>query len=551
MQESSEAGLTNNFNHAPNRVTPPRDFSDALDFDLLAEYLLDDVNVPPPSIHDSSFSLSQNSNGAFTVGSGYGNGNIMSGLVSGGSTPPIEDQYNHDHLPLLSATGADPLVDGTVRINTGHNVTNDLEHVQQLIVHQANAQASVSSSNDLKSHMPEMDYKNYQNKNALPHPSAPLNQHLSSGADTTFYGAVPVPNNVPSNQESLTAQNPNKRQRTNPKNISKAPTPGLASNNAISSSSFNIQSNETSNNSNITPMQRQKQKSQAQIDRRRERNRILARRTRLRKKFFFESLQKEVMDLQKENAALRNIVRTSIPDTSQVKSILEKCKKAELPSIVTEELGMTDSLDQQDFCLVRSLKTSQQCFVITDPSLQDNPIVYASDDFLTLTGYTREAVLGRNCRFLQGTDTDKSKVDKIRKAVAEGEDVSVCFINYTADGTAFWNQLFIAALRDTQNNIVNFIGVIVKVSGPGPDDPEGNKVLSNVANNETDDQNAPTEDIFNEDDGSDFQDIDAVIAAAEGTVKAIEGAVSAAVAAAPHVAGIGEQSTSSNSIDDV
>lgn len=72
MQESSEAGLTNNFNHAPNRVTPPRDFSDALDFDLLAEYLLDDVNVPPPSIHDSSFSLSQNSNGAFTVGSGYG-----------------------------------------------------------------------------------------------------------------------------------------------------------------------------------------------------------------------------------------------------------------------------------------------------------------------------------------------------------------------------------------------------------------------------------------------------------------------------------------------
>lgn len=184
------------------------------------------------------------------------------------------------------------------------------------------------------------------------------------------------------------------------------------------------------------------------------------------------------MELHKENTALKTIVKTKFKDPKESKAILEKCK-ADLPTIVKEnfvEMGLMEGLDQKDFSLVKSLKASQQCFVISDPSLQDNPIVYASDDFLSLIGYSRDDVLGRNCRFLQGPDTDKSKVEKIRKAIAEGEDVSVVMLNYKADGTPFWNQLFIAALRDTQNNIVNFIGVVVKVAGPPPEDPEGNKI---------------------------------------------------------------------------
>jgi PAS domain-containing protein len=55
-----------------------------------------------------------------------------------------------------------------------------------------------------------------------------------------------------------------------------------------------------------------------------------------------------------------------------------------------------------------------------DPSLPDNPIVYASQGFLNLTGYAMDQILGRNCRFLQGPDTDPEAVDKIRKAIEEG-----------------------------------------------------------------------------------------------------------------------------------
>jgi PAS domain S-box-containing protein len=270
---------------------------------------------------------------------------------------------------------------------------------------------------------------------------------------------------------------------------------------------------------------RGRKKTQAQIDRRRERNRILARRTRLRKKFFFESLQKEVVDLQRENNALKDIVRNELAE--QGMELLEECNASEkLPPAVLEACGEHGAdMDQQDFNLVRSIQQSQHSFVITDPSLNDNPIVFASDDFLNLTGYSREDVLGRNCRFLQGTDTSQSKVEEIRKGLATGDDVSVTLVNYTADGTPFWNKLFIAALRDAQNNIVNFIGVIVKVGSPDADDPEHGKSL-------------PGEDSV--DDGEMFLDdeeMDSSTAAlvADGTVKAIEGVVDAAVAAAPSV----------------
>jgi len=218
---------------------------------------------------------------------------------------------------------------------------------------------------------------------------------------------------------------------------------------------------------------RGRKKSQAQVDRRRERNRILARRTRLRKKFFFESLQKEVMDLQRENVILKDLVKTEVAEQHSAPLLAECDAMEKMPEEVLEAMGeLCGDVDSQDFNLVKSIQMSQHSFVITDPSLHDNPIVFASEAFLKLTGYAREQVLGRNCRFLQGKETNKAKMDSVRRALQSGDDVSVTIINYMADGTPFWNKLFIAALRDAQNNIVNYIGVLVKVAGPAPGDPE-------------------------------------------------------------------------------
>lgn len=86
--------------------------------------------------------------------------------------------------------------------------------------------------------------------------------------------------------------------------------------------------------------------------------------------------------------------------------------------------------------------------VLTNPAFADNPIVYANPAFTKLTGYPPEAVVGRNCRLLQGPGTEPDRVARIRDAVARGEDVAIEITNHRADGTPFLNRLTVTAFRD-------------------------------------------------------------------------------------------------------
>ena len=88
--------------------------------------------------------------------------------------------------------------------------------------------------------------------------------------------------------------------------------------------------------------------------------------------------------------------------------------------------------------------------VLTNPAFEDNPIVYANPAFAKLTGYPLEAVIGRNCRFLQGPATEPDRVARIRAAVAAGEDIAIEITNHRADGTPFLNRLTITAVRDDE-----------------------------------------------------------------------------------------------------
>lgn len=196
---------------------------------------------------------------------------------------------------------------------------------------------------------------------------------------------------------------------------------------------------------------------------RRQRNREHAKRSRVRKKFMLESLQEQVHQLQVENQRLRTLVQDNIPEHAQ-KIISECCQSSTLFADGNEDAdGKQDSkaqaLVRSDFQLMASLSSGQQNFVLSDPRLPDNPIVFATPGFYKLTGYTQEQVLGRNCRFLQGPGTNPKTVDIIRKAIASGADCTVCILNYKADGTPFWNQFFVAALRDSDNCIVNYVSI--------------------------------------------------------------------------------------------
>lgn len=208
-----------------------------------------------------------------------------------------------------------------------------------------------------------------------------------------------------------------------------------------------------------------KQLTDQQKVERRERNREHAKRSRLRKKFLLESLQEQIHGLQGEIETLKGVIKKELPEKAdQILKEISGDKEKFTPLPMPSGFGPVKTLMEPDFRLMSALSGSQQNFAISDPSLPDNPIVYVSQGFLDLTGYKLDQVLGRNCRFLQGPGTDQSAVEVIRRGIREGVDTSVCLLNYKADGTPFWNQFFVAALRDAENNVVNFVGVQCEVS---------------------------------------------------------------------------------------
>ena len=97
--------------------------------------------------------------------------------------------------------------------------------------------------------------------------------------------------------------------------------------------------------------------------------------------------------------------------------------------------------------------------VLTNPYIADNPIIYANRAFEQITGYSAAAAIGRNCRFLQGDDTDPNHSRLIGEALREEKDVSIDILNYRADGTKFLNRLMITPLYDGEDRLQCFLGV--------------------------------------------------------------------------------------------
>lgn len=82
------------------------------------------------------------------------------------------------------------------------------------------------------------------------------------------------------------------------------------------------------------------------------------------------------------------------------------------------------------------------CFVLTNPNLADNPIVYASDGFVKVTGYNRNEIIPRNCRFLQTNRTDRESVRRIKKCLDRPAECVELLLNQRKDGEPFWNLLY-------------------------------------------------------------------------------------------------------------
>lgn len=106
----------------------------------------------------------------------------------------------------------------------------------------------------------------------------------------------------------------------------------------------------------------------------------------------------------------------------------------------------------------QAMAQTRMAVCLTDPNQPDDPIVFCNEAFERLTGYRAAEVLGRNCRFLQGAQSDPAQIAKMRRAI-EQEDVAILeVLNYRKDGTAFWNALHLGPIYDQDGKLKYFFG---------------------------------------------------------------------------------------------
>jgi PAS domain S-box-containing protein len=107
----------------------------------------------------------------------------------------------------------------------------------------------------------------------------------------------------------------------------------------------------------------------------------------------------------------------------------------------------------------RAMESSSNGIIITDCQQPDNPIVYVNPAFERITGYSSAEVHGRNCRFLHGEDRFQPGTAELRAAIQAQGEARVVLRNYRKDGSLFWNQLYVAPVRNDEGRVTHFVGV--------------------------------------------------------------------------------------------
>lgn len=149
--------------------------------------------------------------------------------------------------------------------------------------------------------------------------------------------------------------------------------------------------------------------------------------------------------------------------------------------LMAKNLAMIKHSDEAIHLRDRAIESSVNGFLITSCHKPDNPIVYVNPAFESITGYSREEVLGLNPRFLHGEDIAQPGLEVIRASVRAQREGKAVLRNYRKDGSLFWNELSIAPVRDETDRVTHFIGVQNDIS----DAKHYQEALEHQANHDT------------------------------------------------------------------
>ncbi|HPO14744.1 MAG TPA: SpoIIE family protein phosphatase [Candidatus Hydrogenedentes bacterium] len=153
----------------------------------------------------------------------------------------------------------------------------------------------------------------------------------------------------------------------------------------------------------------------------------------------------------KKRSDKKPIVKMPRPQTAPQPRRAEKTTRARMQELE----GLNAALELRE----RAMAVSDEGISISDIRRPDNPLIYVNDGFLRLTGFTREEVLNRNCRFLQGPGTSPEMLHELRKAIEERRSFIGEVLNYRKDGTPFWNRLSLTPLKDENGTVTHYVGI--------------------------------------------------------------------------------------------
>ena len=126
---------------------------------------------------------------------------------------------------------------------------------------------------------------------------------------------------------------------------------------------------------------------------------------------------------------------------------------------VQRETNERRHFDEQRRLYELVLANVNEGILVADALQPDCPIEFVNAGFTRMTGYSKTELLGRNCRLVQGSNTDPDAARRVRVAIEQQQPVTVELLNYRKDGSPFWNLLSITPLRNRQGEVVKFVGV--------------------------------------------------------------------------------------------
>ena len=172
----------------------------------------------------------------------------------------------------------------------------------------------------------------------------------------------------------------------------------------------------------------------------------------------------QLFEILKRDRAIRNYEFDFKTKYGEIKTALLSAEIINIDGVdcllsVSNDITDRKRAEEKLRLLERAIAATSNGVIITDATQADNPIIYANPGFQRITGYTVQEAIGKNCRFLQGPDTEQPCLERIRQAIVREEECSVTLRNYCKDGTPFWNELTISPIRDNSGKLTQFIGV--------------------------------------------------------------------------------------------